>query len=116
MTITRHAGLAVFSSVVEHGGVVYVSGLVPKERSPDVATQAKDVFKQIDENLAKAGVDKSRLLKVEIWLKHIERDFAAMNAAWLEWVDPANLPVRVTSEANLASSDVLIEVMVTAAK
>lgn len=116
MTITRHEGLPMFSSVVEHGDTVYVSGLVPKDRTLDVTVQANDIFKQIDANLAKAGVDKTRLLKVEIWLKHIERDFAAMNAAWLEWIDPKHLPVRVTSEANLASADILIEVMVTAAK
>lgn len=116
MTIVRHEGLPIFSSVVEHGGVVYVSGLVPQERTPDITVQTKDVFAQIDANLAKAGVDKTRLLKVEIWLKHIERDFAAMNEAWKEWVDPNNMPVRVTSEANLASADVLVEIMVTAAK
>ncbi|GGE74877.1 enamine deaminase RidA (YjgF/YER057c/UK114 family) [Paenalcaligenes hominis] len=116
MTIKRHEGLAVFSSVVEHAGLVYVSGLVPKDRTLDVGGQAKDIFNQIDANLAKAGIDKTRLLKAEIWLKQIERDFAAMNAAWLDWVDPDHLPVRVTSEANLASPDILIEIMVTAAK
>ena len=116
MTIVRHEGLPIFSSVVEHGGGVYVSGLVPKDRTLDVTVQAKDIFQQIDANLAKAGVDKTRLLKVEIWLKHIERDFAAMNEAWKQWIDPKHLPVRVTSEANLASPDVLIEIMVTAAK
>lgn len=116
MTIIRHEGQPLFSSVVEYAGVIYVSGLVPKNRTADIKTQAKDVFEQIDLNLAKAGTDKSRLLKVEIWLKHIERDFTAMNEAWREWIDTNNLPVRVTSEANLASPDVLIEIMVTAAK
>ena len=31
-----------------------------------------------------------RILEARIWLKDIEKDFAAMNAVWNAWVDPNN--------------------------
>ena len=47
------------------------------------------------------GTDKSKLLTANVWLKDIG-DFAAFNAAWSEWSDKENLPVRATVEAKLA--------------
>ena len=65
--------------------------------------------------LVTAGTDKSRLLQVQIWLKDIARDFTPMNAAYGEWVDPANKPVRATVQSLLASPHMLVEIQVTAA-
>ena len=65
--------------------------------------------------LVTAGTDKSRLLLVQIWLKDIARDFAPMNAAYGEWVDPTNKPVRATVQSPLASPHMLVEIQVTAA-
>lgn len=114
-TIQRIEGLPLFSRVVIHNSVVYMSGIVPKDRTDDVKQQTRDVLAQIDTYLAQAGVDKTRLLTSQIWLKNIDRDFAAMNEVWLEWVDPNHLPTRVTCESNLASADILVEILVTAA-
>lgn len=114
--IERIEGLPLFSRVVIHNDVVYMSGIVPMDRTLDVTGQTQDVLAQIDTYLAQAGVDKTRLLTAQIWLKDITNDFAAMNKVWLDWVDPNNLPTRVTCESNLASPDVLVEILVTAAK
>lgn len=114
-TIKRIEGLPLFSRAVIHNSVVYLSGIVPIERTTDVKQQTRDVLDQIDTYLAQAGVDKTRLLTAQIWLKDINHDFAAMNEVWLQWVDPDHLPTRVTCESNLASPDVLVEILVTAA-
>lgn len=114
--IERITDLPLLSRVVIHNDVVYLSGIVPLDKTADVTGQTKDVLAQIDGYLAQAGVDKSRLLTAQIWLKNITTDFATMNKVWLDWVDPNNLPTRVTCESNLASPDVLVEILVTAAK
>lgn len=115
MTIQRISGSPIFSRAVTHNGTVYLAGVVAQDRTLDVRGQVRDIFQQIDESLALAGVDKSRLLTAKIWLKDIERDFAVMNEEWANWVDPEHLPTRVTCESNLAFPDILVEVLVTAA-
>jgi enamine deaminase RidA (YjgF/YER057c/UK114 family) len=42
--------------------------------------------------------------------------FSQMNAVWNDWVDPQNPPVRACVRADLARPEVLVEIMVTAAK
>jgi enamine deaminase RidA (YjgF/YER057c/UK114 family) len=69
----------------------------------------------VDDLLAQANTDKSKLLTSSIWLKDISRDFKDMNDVWNGWVDPNNKPVRATVEANMAREQLLIEVQVTAA-
>jgi enamine deaminase RidA (YjgF/YER057c/UK114 family) len=39
-----------------------------------------------------------------------------MNMVWCQWIDPNNKPVRATTEASLAASDMLVEIQLTAAK
>ena len=67
-----------------------------------------------DARLAEAGTDKSKLLWTQIWLSDIsERD--AMNEVWTSWIDVDNPPVRACVQAQLARSDLRIEIMVIAA-
>jgi enamine deaminase RidA (YjgF/YER057c/UK114 family) len=102
------------SQIVVHNGVVYLSGQVD-EVETDVAGQTKSILNQIDNLLAQAGTDKSRLLTAKIWLKDINKDFKTMNEVWKAWVDADNKPVRATVEATLALPEILVEVQVTAA-
>ncbi|WP_246678688.1 Rid family hydrolase [Mesorhizobium sp. B2-4-17] len=62
-----------------------------------------------------AGSDKAKILFAQIWLKNIARDFAAMNAAWEDWIPETNLPARATVEANMAANEILIEIALQAA-
>ena len=66
--------------------------------------------------LAEAGSDRAHLLSAQIWLKDIEKDFAAMNDAWSRWLPAGCAPARATVEARLASADVRVEIMVTAVR
>ncbi len=103
------------SHVLVHNGIAYVTGQVPADRSQDVAGQTEQVLARIDELLAKAGTDKSKILFAQVWLKHVVSDFAAMNKAWEGWIPETALPARATVEANLAAENILVEIAVQAA-
>lgn len=107
--------LPTMSQAVVHGNVVYTAGIVDGS-ADDLEGQMENILAKIDGYLEEAGTDKSTLLTGTVWLKDIERDFAAMNKVWNGWIDPDNKPVRATTQASLASPDLLIEIQVTAAK
>lgn len=102
------------SKIVIHNGVVYLSGLTDTT-VPDASGQTKNVLGKVDELLKQAGTSKSNLLTASIWLKDIESDFASMNDAWNEWLDPNNKPVRATVQSPMARPQILVEIQVTAA-
>ena len=68
----------------------------------------------IDALLAQAGIDKTRILRAQIYLADIG-DFAGMNRVWDTWVVPGNAPARATVEAKLANPAWKVESVVTAA-
>ncbi|WP_134678251.1 RidA family protein [Ectopseudomonas khazarica] len=109
-TNARLSGATIFADLV------FLSGQVPTDRSQDVAGQTVQVLDKIDALLAEAGSDRSLLLSAQIWLKDIEKDFAAMNEVWSRWLPAGCAPARATVEARLASADVLVEIMLTAVR
>jgi len=116
MTIQRHDIGPRMSKVVAHGNTVYLAGIVadnPKGKT--VTEQTKDILKQIDGFLSKAGTDKTKLLSANIWITDMA-NFAEMKAVWDAWVSPGNTPARATVEAKLAAPDYKVEIMVVAAK
>ena len=103
------------SEAVVYNGVVYTSGVVADAAmGKSVLEQTKDVLRQIDEVLAKAGSDKTKLLKANIWLTDIST-FAQMNQAWDAWVVAGKTPARATVESKLAAPGYDVEIMVEAA-
>jgi len=102
------------SKAVVHSGIVYLSGLIDITGS-DVTSQTKNVLKEVDELLAKAGTSKKNILSASIWLKDIESDFQAMNEVWIDWLDKENKPVRATVQSPMARPELLVEIQVTAA-
>lgn len=113
--ITRIECGARMSKAVVHGDTVYLAGIVASDTKLDITGQTKDVLAQIDDLLAKAGTDKSKLLRTNIWITDM-KNFAAMNAVWDGWVSQGNTPARATVEAGLVTPDYLVEIMVVAAK
>ncbi|MCQ9615593.1 RidA family protein [Paenalcaligenes niemegkensis] len=113
--ISRTAGNTRMSEAVIYNGIAYLSGVLSSDLSDDIQVQTKNVLGKLDEILARAGTDKTRLLTAQIWLKNIDRDFAGMNEVWINWADPHGLPARATGEVLMASPDYLIEIVLTAA-
>lgn len=113
--ITRIECGARMSKAVVHGDTVYLAGIVASDTKLDITGQTRDVLAQIDDLLAMAGTDKSKLLRTNIWITDM-KNFAAMNAVWDGWVSQGNTPARATVEAGLATPDYLVEIMVVAAK
>ena len=108
-----HVGARLSESAV-FNGVVYLAGMVPEAGDTDIEGQTRDVLNQIEQRLREAGSDKSRLLRVQIYLSNID-DIQAMNTVWDAWVTPGNTPPRATVEARLANPNYKIEVVATAA-
>lgn len=102
------------SEMAVHNGTVYLAGQVAEDGSQDIAGQTRQVLAAIDKLLARAGSDKSRILRAQIFLKDLA-DFAAMNAVWEAWVVPGHTPPRATVQAYLAKPEWKIEIVVTAA-
>lgn len=115
MPLTRIDAGARMSKVVINGNNVHLSGLVAEDaEGKSVAEQTQDILAQIDAYLAKAGSDKSKIVKAMIWLTDMAT-WAEMNTAWDAWVDPANAPVRAAVESpKLAAPQFTVEIMVDA--
>jgi enamine deaminase RidA (YjgF/YER057c/UK114 family) len=102
------------SRAVIHRGVVYLAGQVADERAGDITQQTRAVLARVDDLLAQAGTDKSRLLTAQIWLGTMD-DFAGMNAVWDAWVVPGSTPTRCCGKVELADPGWRVEIVVTAA-
>jgi enamine deaminase RidA (YjgF/YER057c/UK114 family) len=114
--ITRLEGGPRMSQAVVHGDLVYTAGQVAL-RAPgeSVTAQTKDILAKIDELLAAAGSERSKVLTATIWLSDIAT-FAEMNAVWDAWVAPGNTPARACVESKLAAPQFTVEIQVTAAR
>lgn len=115
MSIERIEPGPLMSQGVIHGDTVYLSGLVARDLDADVKGQTAQILDRIDELLAAAGSDKTKLLKANIWLTDIAT-WADMNEVWAAWVPAGAAPARATVEAPLANPRIKVEIMVEAAR
>lgn len=111
--ITRYEVGPRMSQAVVHGDTVYLAGVVADTTAASVEKQTQQVLRKIDKLLKQAGTNKSRILKVNIWLSDM-RTFDDMNKAWDRWASTGNTPARATVEARLVPG-YLVEIMVEAA-
>lgn len=96
------------------GGTVYLAGQVAADGSQDIRGQTAQVLAAIDALLARAGSDKSKLLRVQIFIADLA-DFPAMNELWEAWLPAGCAPTRATVQAALARPEWKVELVVTAA-
>ena len=104
------------SRIVEHNGTVYFAGIVSDDKTLDIKGQTLRVLAILEQRLEEAGITKHDILRAEIFVKNIARDFADFNSVWDEWVAKENPPARACVEANMASETTLVEIIFTAAK
>ena len=82
-------------------GVAYVAGAMPPDGSKDIAEQTSQVLAQLDQRLKSAGTDKSKLLFAMVWLVDVNRDVAAFNKVWNEWLGSGPKPARACVQSAL---------------
>ena len=114
MSIKRIKPGAWNSRAVAHGDLLFLSGTVADDKSLSMKGQTEQVLAKIDDVLATAGTDKSRILTATVYLA----DIAAkdeMNEAWMAWMDKDNPPARAAVGAALTPGT-LVEIMVCAAR
>ena len=98
---------------VIHNGTVYLTGQVAQP-GQSAADQMREVLAKIDDLLAKAGTDRSRILHVQMWLDDV-RDFDEVNAVWDDWMPMQHAPARSSGQGRMAKPGMLVELIVTAA-
>lgn len=102
------------SKIVIHNETIYLCGQVGNS-DDDIKAQTLTCLEKVNTLLEEAGSDKSKMLSVTVWLKSMA-DFAAMNEVWDEWFKDVQPPARACGEAALARPELLVEMIVTAAK
>ena len=101
-------------SAAVHGDLVFLSGVVADDKSVPMKGQTEQVLRKIDNVLASAGSNKSRILSATVYMADATlKD--EMNEAWMAWVDRSNLPTRTAVGAALTPKT-LVEITVCAAK
>jgi 2-iminobutanoate/2-iminopropanoate deaminase len=111
----QNAALRAFAPTTTHGGLVYVSGILPGPApaaavaaTDDITSQTIRVLDQLSARLKSAGTSIDRVATLTVYLKRAE-DFAAMNQVWSKYwtADP---PSRTTVIAGSPSPSALIQV------
>ena len=116
MTVQRLHITPRFSEVAISGNLVHLAGQLASDLSLDIKGQTQQTFDIIDQFLKDAGTDKSHIMSVTIYLKDIEKDYAAFNEVWDAWVADIQALPRTCVEAKLYHPNVLVELTVIAVK
>jgi enamine deaminase RidA (YjgF/YER057c/UK114 family) len=103
------------SQTVIHGDTVYLAGQVAADASEEVAGQTRQILHRIDELLAEAGSDKTKILMATIWLSDIST-FDQMNGEWDAWAPDGHAPARACVESKLAFPQYKVEIRVVAGR
>ena len=101
-------------SAAVHGNLVFLSGVVADDKSLPMKGQTEQVLRRIDQVLASAGSDKSRILSATVYMADAALN-DEMNEAGMAWGDRANLPTRTAVGAALTPKT-LVEITVCAVR
>lgn len=103
MTVQRLHVEKRFSEIAIAGNLVHLAGQLASDTNLDITGQTQQTLDIIDRFLADAGTDKRHILSVMIFLKDIERDYAAMNAVWDAWCADMQALPRTCRSQNVSS-------------
>ena len=113
MQIQRHGTTRRYSDSVVHNSTVYLVE-VPSNLDDNITAQTSNLLSSVEDLLAQAGSDKTRLLMVTIYLADMA-DYDAMNAVWDDWLPMGSAPTRACVQARLANPKFRVEMALTAA-
>jgi 2-iminobutanoate/2-iminopropanoate deaminase len=109
--------VAPFSHAVEADGWVFVTGQMPTDpAAPDaplpqgVAAQTQRVIDNLKIVLGGIGLGLEHVTMARIYLTEFQRDYAAMNAVWVENFEAGKLPARTTVGVTGLAVGALVEI------
>ena len=111
--IARHHRTPIMHRVVEHGGLLYLGGMVAEDKSLPMKGQTEQALARIGALLAQHGSDKSKVLSATVFVIDLKQK-DAMNEAWVEFFGD-ELPTRATVGVAELGPGTLVEIVVTAA-
>lgn len=106
---------AVKAQIVASDSLIFLSGMQPDTTDGDIGAQMRGALANVDAALAEMGEDQRSIFSVHVWLKDM-RFFGAMNAEWNAWADPEAPPARTCVSGELYRPDLLVELVVIAAR
>ncbi|MEZ5842131.1 MAG: RidA family protein [Hyphomicrobiaceae bacterium] len=113
--ITRSAPYGgILHEVVEHGGTLYLAGIVSEDLTLDIAGQAKDVMRQLETLLEANGSDLTRILQATVYLADL-KEKAGFDAVWRASIGEAHMPARAGIGVGDLGPGVRVEMVVIAA-
>lgn len=112
--LTRHVPMPIAHRAVVHGGTIYLAGMVADDKSLSIRGQTSQVLQKLDALLKTLNSDATRVLSTMVYITTM-KDKDEMNAAWMEFFKPEDLPTRATVAVAQLGPGTLIEVVATAA-
>ncbi|MCW5963049.1 MAG: RidA family protein [Bryobacterales bacterium] len=103
-----------YSQAVVWQGLVFVSGQIPLDPvtgslvDGDIATQTRQVLRNLDAILREAGSSLGSVLKTTVYLRDMG-EFPLMNQVYAEFFGES-LPARATVEVSRLPKDVAVEI------
>ena len=109
------AAIGTYSQAVESSGILFTSGQVGIDPETSemveggVADQAIRVLKNIYAILSESGLDKTSIIKLNVFLKDLD-DFSIVNDTFKEFFGDNEFPARTTVEVSELPLGALIEI------
>jgi 2-iminobutanoate/2-iminopropanoate deaminase len=94
-----------YSSAVAAGDFIFLG--LHRGGGDDFPTQFDNTFKYLERTLAEFGATLADLVKVNVWLKHIE-DLPEMEKRFFDYFDRDKFPARMTSTTEFIDDDCLL--------
>ena len=114
-SVASGRSLGPYSQAVRSGGTVYLSGVVPYDAeagrfaSPDIESQMRQLFANLDATLGAAGLTRSDVVKTTLFLRN-PGDMARANAAYADYFSAALKPARTAvSGVDWGRDDLIVE-------
>jgi 2-iminobutanoate/2-iminopropanoate deaminase len=94
-----------YSAAVEAGDFILLG--LNRGLGDNFSAQINNTFKNMQQNLAEFGLNLAHLVKVNVWLKHIE-DLPEMEKIFCNYFEKDKYPARMTATTQFIDENCLI--------
>ena len=95
------------------GGGLFYAVATARDKTRDLAGQTQDTLALLDERLATAGLDRTRILRADVVVTDHDQK-PVFDRVWASWMPDGEGPVRSFVQSVMPEGD-LIEILITAA-